>query len=407
MAWVAKKKRTRWILQGKVVPAKTPGAEKETRKSSFYYGFWYTGGKLCQKEFKGCTDKRAAQTLLHEHLSSLSQQDSSEQTIVSSTSSLSLASYLEEYLAQVRETRKLKTFSHASSYLHKWIDEVGEEVTIKTLRWNEGLKAVVGSGRYKHACNVASMINSFLRFVCERESLRQPPEGFFAPEPDKSYQAARHGTLTAEELTALLISVKKYSDEQNHPVVRRSSWERWLIYRMMTLTLTRFKTLTEIKVSQLGLRGDSPVLHLAQTQTKSNRAVSKPLPPSLARDLQEFIDERGLSYDDNVFTLDYDHFYRTWKTDLSRCGLRLTDPAGRILGPHSLKATGITLLIDQGLDVATVSELAEHTDVRLTLAVYKDSLLRKKPLLQKHLNLLEDSLNDSSQRKKKQEEEPL
>ena len=81
--------------------------------------------------------------------------------------------------------------------------------------------------------------------------------------------------------------------------------------------------------------------------------------------------------------------FLAWKRDLRRAGLRTTDPAGRILAPHSLKATGITILLDNGLDVATVAELAEHTNVNITIRIYNDSLLRRRPSLREHLGRID------------------
>lgn len=390
MAWVAKKKRTRWMLQGKTVPAKTPGARKKVVKSTYYYAFWYTGEKLNQVELKGCTERSAAQTRMNELLR---QEASTPPGEKKPGTYKPLVFYRDAYFTQLDKTRRPKTATLGKVYLVGFFQEIGDSCTLATLTHNQALHRVAGTeGRLKHLKNVSSMINSFLRFVCQQEGVKAPPAGFYKPDHDPSYRVQAHGTFAKEEVALFLSRLKALSWEGRHCRLRQL---RHLVYWLMLTTLTRWKTLHEVTVSQLelGNTGDPSFLHLRAEQTKSSRAISKPLTPVVVEELRCYLGSSGLGPDDRLFPMCYTNFYRGFIKDLTDCNIRLEDPAGRILAPHSLKATGITLLIDQGLDIATIAELAEHTDVKLTLKVYADSLLRKRPLLQGQLLALEKSIS--------------
>lgn len=387
MAWVAKKKRTRWVLNGKTVAARTPGARKKTVKSEYYYAFWYEGKRLVQVELRGCTDRGAAQT----RMNGLLREASSSSLSPGGKAPLQprpLASYRDAYFAQLERTRRPYTVTLGRRYVSLFLGEVGDSCTLGDLTHNLGLHKTAGAeGRLKHLKNVASMINSFLRYVCQQEGVKAPPCGLYSPDKDPSYRVQAHGTLSLEEASLFLSRLRALKPSGRERLRHR----RYLVYWLMLTTLTRWKTLHEVTVSQLDL-GESPALHLRADQTKSSRAVSKPLTPAVAEELRLHLGSSGLSPGDRPFLMCYTGFYQGFVRDLKACGIRLTDPAGRILAPHSLKATGITLLLDQGLDVATIAELAEHTDVKLTLRVYADSILRKRPLLAEQLLTLEQSL---------------
>lgn len=382
MARVGKKKRVRWILDGKVVPTNTPGAHKEVRESEFYYAFWQEKGKLQQVHLRGVTSKRVAQERLAELLNSQgapNKRDTDE-----------LATYLEDYLKEMREGNTPEGHVRQNVvYLNRFIEEVGHR-TLGTLciEGDEGLAEAAGQNAgNKTQANVCSILNGFLKYVARVEKLPRLRVLYARPE-DATYRRRAHGTLTCDELRTLLESLPEPPPGQVLTVFSKSRWRRRLIYLLMATTLTRLKTLVELTTEQV----DGNSIHLKAEQVKSRRATSKPLIPWVAEELARFMARAEVQPGGLVFQCGSNEARRGFRRDLARAGLRTEDPAGRILAPHSLKGSGITFLIDQGLDVATISELAEHTNVDMTLNVYKDSMLRKRPHLAGHLEKLGDSL---------------
>lgn len=387
MARVGKKKRVRWILDDKVVPANTPGARKEVRESEFYYAFWQEGGKLQQVHLRGVTSKRIAQERLAELLSNqgtVKKQDTDE-----------LATYLDGYLKEIRAGSTPEGHIRQNTvYLNRYIEAVGHR-TLGTLciEGDEGLAEAAGpNAGNKTQANVCSILNGFLKYVARVEKLPRLRVLYTKPE-DATYRRRPHGTMTDEELRQLLASLPEPGSEQPLTVFTIARWRRRLIYLLMATTLTRLKTLVELTVEQF-YEGS---LHLQAGQVKSRRATSKPLIPWVAEELTRFLTRLAIGPDQRIFQCSASETRKGFHRDLKRAGLRTTDPAGRILAPHSLKGSGITLLIDQGLDITTISELAEHTSVNLTLSVYKDSMLRKRPHLAGHLEKLGDSLREKKE----------
>lgn len=412
MAWVEKKRRTRYVLHGKVVPKDTPGAEKEVRKSKYYYGFWHENGKLVQRHLVGCTDRRSAQKRLDEILR---QEDRREDAQAGEDAGSgdggvvlggeqergrAVQDYLPAYLKHL-EMAHGKT--HASTHtlgiyrrrLGRFLALLGTR-RVGELAANERHVEVLGDPTKvsaKTRSNVAQIVNAFLTWVAAREGVLVGRRlRLYKISPGEKHRARGHGSLTPEELTRLMGALPWEKPEAPRSAKRRARWARRLIYRMIATTLTRAGTCFDLTVGQFDLDGEHPAVHLRANQVKSRRDIVKPLTSGLAEELRLYFEWTGKLADPlaRAFDICEYSFYRAWKKDLVRAGLRTSDPAGRILAPHSLKATGITILIDSGLDIATVAELAEHTNVNITLRIYNDSLLRRRPSLKEHLHKLDE-----------------
>jgi len=117
------------------------------------------------------------------------------------------------------------------------------------------------------------------------------------------------------------------------------------------------------------LDGNRPCIRLRAETTKSRRADELPIHPDLVTALADS-KPRFAAPTDRVFktvpTL------RTFKLDLARAKMPVSDERGRTLDRHALRTTFVSWLGLHGVDPRAQIALARHSSTGVTLRHYQD-----------------------------------
>lgn len=169
--------------------------------------------------------------------------------------------------------------------------------------------------------------------------------------------------------------------------LERLGRERVLIYRTLLLTGLRKSELASLRVAQIALHEEPPVVRLSPDQDKSRRGASLPLHPDLATELKSWLAERldelreeaqrsedapptVLPPTAKAFRMG-DSFTQVMKRDLAAAGIdRIID--GCVVDVHSLRHTFATNLVRAGVHPRVAQAAMRHSRLELTMRTYTD-----------------------------------
>jgi integrase len=412
MAYVAKKVRTRYVLEvgkkKKFVPKGTPGAKRKLFKSDDYYGFWATdGGRKESVRFRNCRDKAAAQGLLHKHLRELALHRADlgphpreakaaagtpiEEHFQAYLRHLRELGRADRYVAEVeRQAREVFTGVGAGvladltpEKVHPYLSVLSKKPTANNP--DPGPASARTKDTYRQA------VCYFTAWLAKPSVRRLSRDPLADMEPYRGVKVRSRRALDESDLQRLLDAARE-RPLANAQVVRKGKkkgkpakfpedhkqyltlcgLQRALVYKTAALTLARFGAIRLLTVDALHLDADRPHAVFPARNVKRRREIVKPLPPELVQDLREWLALTGRKGSDRVFDLN-SQVTRELRKDLEYAGIPYKDGLGRTFDFHALKKCGVTALARANVNLLSAKDYAEHSDVRLTTEAYRDA----------------------------------
>jgi len=335
------------------------------RRSAFYWAEYVdTDGQMRREALKlpngeRITDRRAAEAALRELLTRTERKAVGLVDLAVENAGLSFRSVLARFAWHLRAKRR--TPYHITKTLRrvKWLSKTGGIERLSQLNEPNISKAlaVLANRRVspKTLNDYRAAVNTVCMWAVRVAKLldRNPVEAVPRQETNGDIRKVRRA-LTPDEAERLLAVSKN-----------RSLW-----YEVAMFTGLRVSEQKALRWQDLELEGDRPVIHLRATATKSRRADSVPLRPSLAAKLT-VTKPRFARPTDRVFKAAPKG--ATFRRDCRRAGIDYSpDDRGRTVDRHSLRTTFISWLSAADVHPRTAQELARHTDLRLTMKNYTD-----------------------------------
>lgn len=404
MASLQKIVYTYWKLDGRRVPAGTPGAVKVREESSKWYMVWWEEKKLQKTALS--TDRDVAQAMMGDRLRK--RELGRGQMVDPRHHHLErpILEHLEDYLAEqdgeldsfyFHQKRRIVRLIVAETGMRTLADLTHEAVDAyltgmkKQRQLKSGKTAIPASAatRKKHL----TAIHSFAEWCEKKDRLERNP--LYRVTTPKGGEVRPRRALSEDELRRLLAEArerplrtaqsnrggrgnkggKTVHQAKVRPEVRERlillGRERALIYKTAVFTRLRADELRHLKVAHLDLDGTLPIYELPGKYTKNGKPAKGALLPEFVEQLRRFIADSGKGGADPVFTVP-DRMNKIFKRDLRAAGIPLRDHEGRYATFHSLRHSANTLLGLAGVPARQRMTFMRHSDIRLTLHVYDD-----------------------------------
>ncbi len=404
MATLQKIAYTYWIINGRRVPAGTPGAVKQQTESTKWYMVWWEGKKLRKEPLS--TDKDVAQAMMGDRLRN--RELGRGQMVDPRKHHLErpILEHLEDYLADqdgeleafyFTEKRRIVRLIAAETGMKTLADLTHEAVDgyltgmkkERTLKSGKKAKPAAAATRKKHL----TAIHSFADWCEKKDRVERNP--LYRVTVPKGGEVRPRRALSEDEVRLLLEVTRQRPlqtaltnnggrKNKGGKVVHQADVraevrerlillgrERALIYKAAVFTGLRANELRHLKVGHLNLKAALPSYELPGTYTKNGKPAKGALLPEFADQLSRFIADTGKAAADFVFTVPT-AMCKIFKRDLRAAGIPLQDHEGRYATFHSLRKSANTLLGLAGVPARLRMLFMRHSDIRLTLQVYDD-----------------------------------
>jgi integrase/recombinase XerD len=238
-----------------------------------------------------------------------------------------------------------------------WCAHHGIDPTAATALAADAYAAALGTSGLSRASQARrlAVASSWIASLIRVEAAdRNPFAGQHRPTVDAAGRGARG--LTLGQVEDLLAAADRYG----HP---RTRTRTRLLLTLAVVTLARSATLRAIRVDDLGHDSGHDTLDLT---VKGGRKLRVPLPPFALAAVEAHLEVRGRHPGP---LLETSTGRPMAPSQVFTTVARVAELAGVTgITPHSLRATGITLLLDAGVPIELIAELAGHADVRTTKA---------------------------------------
>jgi site-specific recombinase XerD len=201
-----------------------------------------------------------------------------------------------------------------------------------------------------------SAASSWMTYLIRAKAADHNPfTGVLRPAVDGESRGARG--LSRQQVQAMLeVAATRYG----HPRTRSRTTA---LVALAVVTLARSATLRALHVDDLGQDSGFDTIDLL---AKGGKKLRVPIPGLAKNAVEEYLRERGRHPGPLLETA---NGRAMSASQVFRIVSRVAELAGVTgITPHSLRATGITLLLDEGVPIERIAELAGHADVRTTKA---------------------------------------
>lgn len=368
--------QTRYTLNGKRVPASTPGASKVREKSSKWYGTGIPGKG--SKRFPLASNKTVAQKMLNELVEDAERELAGMASNPINRGPVALADLLDQFIAsreakgtspvqcrllRSRISKAMTTLGAVT--LADFTSERLQRYLADRLALPADHEDSIGPQTLNH---IATTFSSFGRWLTKTKRVSANP--FTDLARVKVAVDVRHarGVLTDDEVARLLEHVSA------SPRTFRglSGRDRWMLYLVAMATGLRVGELASLTPSSFRLKEQPPQVCLPARLTKGKRDARQPIPSGLVPILQNYLAER---------TEDAPIWAGTWiekaakmlRQDLQEAGIAyvVDDGTGKAYRDfHSLRHRYATSLEQTGATTRERMDLARHKDPRLTIGRY-------------------------------------
>lgn len=370
-------------LDGRRVPAGTPGAEKRSKAASKWYGYGVPGRP---KPVPLCADKRAAQQMLarlvaggERAAAGLADPAAASLPLVPDLADRFAAAITagtasqrrrrdrpDPEVARTARSRIATTCAGCGWRTPADLDPAGLSTWLAGRVARAGARGGMSAQTAEH---YLQLWRRFARWLAAEARAGTAPElfdrlpGFGAA--GKRLRPRR--PATAAELTALFRAAGE------SPRTRRglTGPHRRLLYLTAAATGLRRGELRRLTPANVRLDLDPPEVRL-DARTKGRREVRQPLPPGVAAELAPLVAATPAGSPLWPGTW-WEKSAKLLRHDLRAAGVPYLFDAGtgpKVLDLHSLRHGFATALVESGASVKEVQELLRHSDPRLTLAVY-------------------------------------
>jgi integrase/recombinase XerD len=212
--------------------------------------------------------------------------------------------------------------------------------------------AAAGLARATQVRRLAAASSWITALIRAQAADHNPFAGQDRPAVDEHNGGAR--SLSQHQVDALIRAAATYGHHRTRTRTRA-------LIALAIVTLARSSSLRALDIGDLGTDAGHDTVDLT---VKGGRRVRVPLPAFAKGPLGAYLAERGPRPGPLFATATGKPLAASQVFKLVR---RVAQAAGIDgITPHSLRATGITLLIDAGVPLELIAELAAHRDVRTT-----------------------------------------
>ncbi len=394
-----------WVLDGRRVKPRTPGAEKIVKKSSKWYGKYKDARTGCWKKVVLYTDKGLSKRKLAQLVAEGDAEKAGLVDPFDRYKGEDVQDYLPAFKAYLKDQGDGdRHIEDTARLIGKVLDGAG----IKTLgdlaasyeAVSDYLTALAVGPRTKNTYRQA--IVSFAKFLTvEKKRLAENPLVALPVRPVSDADRRRkRRALLPEQLQAFVrvvttrplvnaqaaIQRRKYRPSRRPAslapktvqALEQKGRQRALLYATAAATGFREGELSVLRVCDLQLDGPALAARLPGTVTKNGNDATIPLTAEMAAALSDWIKETGRTGTATVYDVPgYSSVMRAWKKDLRAAGIPYRDDRGRVFDFHSLRKCLGTFLRLAGVDPATSMKLMRHSDIRLTMQTYNDDELQE------------------------------
>jgi integrase len=357
---------TRWILDGKQVPAGTPGATKHRERSRKFYV------RIDHRDVPLSSNKAAAQILCNELVKK---------------AELAKAGVIDPFEAGKRtplldHLRDYETALHATGNTAKHVGQVIANVRrlLATCRFvfitdlsasavQAALAKMRKDGKSIQTTNHAlAHVKAFCSWMEKDGRIAQNPLRHLAAGNVRVDRRRNRRALTVEEISAVLAAAR------NSPRVIEGldGDARHALYLCAVRTGFRAKELSSLTPDSFRLDDEVPVVVLSAKVGKNRRLVHQPIPADLVALMRGYLAGRPAGAP--VWPrLDRGRTAEMLRYDLADAGVPYVQdgPDGPVFADfHALRHSFITSLERAGISIKTAMMLARHSDPKLTLGIY-------------------------------------
>jgi integrase len=388
MAYIIRRTRIRWVLNGKRVAAKTKGAKKVVEKSPFYS--LGTGLPDKRKQFitlKGVTSKEAAYLYLQRYnkqqenkalgLNSL-RPDSENYNI-----DALLALFLESFKRESRSEKYVRDVTYILTCFLKhpsitFLSEINTNKIFQLLDKKQSKKGNIWSATTKNVCRrylkvfgawckkegywLKNKFKSIERFSGVKIKSRKALNVY---QIKKLIRATTLRPFFQRSRTGKLIKfTPKYT-----AYLKTKSRCRALLYYYLFTSVSRLGAALTLTPQDLELDGPYPCANFSADRVKKRKILSKPLPLSMAVMLKSWIKEKKIKAKERIFNLGK-ILTRDFHKDLAFAGIPRRYPDGSSIDIHALKTSAISFLGQNGVEGKLLQDIGEHENLNITNTHY-------------------------------------
>lgn len=302
-----------------------------------------------------------------------------------------LAKHIEDYrLHLLAKGGTIRHARHVAGVLRRLLDDAGVrqvgEITADRIQGALGrLKQRRAARTVNHA---RSAVIAFAGWLYDAGRLPELPRGLrrLAVANEEADRRRVRRALTREELARLLavteagpdVSMYGCAKSRNHKRMITGP-ERAAIYRLAMGTGFRANEIRSLTPECFQLEGDEPTVTVRAAYSKNGKQAVQPIARELAAAIRPFV--AGKPPGKPVLTVPTPTA-KILRADLERAGIPYA-AGGQVIDFHALRTSYVTHLIQAGVDVKTVQELARHSTPTLTIQRYaRTSNERKRKALE-------------------------
>lgn len=379
---------TRWIKDGKIVPAKTAGARKKSEKTKKYYAVYLEHGK--QKKVPLSTDKASSQIMLANLLKAKERGMAGLADPHKDEKQRPIEEHMEAYLQALADAGRDADYRQG---IRTRLTHIFVNCRIKTIsdfsasRYENWLKAKKCSARMRNA--YTTTINGLVRWLIRKERTDVNP--FSRVTRFEGTDPHPRRALPADDLLNLLETAYTRPEKELRTIRRgpnkgettanvrpdalkryqRIGHERYLIYKTAILTGLRQKELRTLKVRHLQLDGTNPgILKPGKNTdgshgTKNKKLAHIPIKPSHAIELADWVKDKKPG--DFVFCIPFSSsVVKALRGDLAACGIPYADDQGRVFDFHCFRKCTSSLLHQAKVHPRIIQLYMRHSNPNLT-----------------------------------------
>jgi len=395
--WKGRGKKAKWMSAP--VVTLDDGRRVIRQESSTYFARYRDQDKALITVSTGCRDESAAKQVLADFEKRVERIVSKVATAQELTAADRRQSPIREHVAEyVSRLPGKKTVAaspvhreNVRRYLDRLIRDCGWTclADIRREHLETWMVNQQTAGRSARSCNThRESAVSFCNWLVEVERMTVNPFGVGRNVVRKANEKAdprrRRRALTPDELMRLMDAARntpgrpqtKQSEGDvqtaRRPPERLSGRGRADLYAFLAGTGLRKGEVERLKVADLDLDADVPVVRLTAAVSKNGEADVVPLRSDLIVMLRRQVEGRKPT--DPLFDVPTDLIKR-FHSDCRRAGIVHRDDRGLVVDVHSLRTTFGTWLSRSGVTPRVAQQLMRHSDIRLTMGVYTDPRL--------------------------------
>ena len=371
--------RTRYLLGKKQVPKGTPGAEKVSEVSKYWYAYRRHGDK--QERIRLFTDKAASLTRLAK-LNTALERGQAEMTDPRKVHLERPArEHLDEFLPVMRSRGKSqKDKARKEAVLRAFVATLGPLSELTAGSIDRYLASVRGStgNKKKHL----SAVSVFVGWLLKKDRIAANPlDRVDVPASGEKMKERRalavaqiQKLLDATRARPVAAFVDRYGQQPRDEVrakLELRGRERALVYKTAVYTGLRLGEIASLRPCHLELDlKPFPRLEIPGKLTKNDQKARLLLVPAFAKELAAWIADTKKGPDDPLFHVPQASV-RIMQADLKLAGIPYRTSQGDA-DFHSLRMTSNVMLGQAGIPARVRQLFMRHSDIRLTMATYDD-----------------------------------